>query len=131
MSNAPKTSNKGVHSELTSLQVALATGLCIAGATAFAQETATLSTVTVTDSAENPFQANSVPLPQFTAPLIDTPKTVQVITEEVMEQTGATSLTEALKTTPGITFGSGEGGNPSGDRNAVHLRFSDLPDGIA
>lgn len=128
MSNAPKTSNKGVHSELTSLQVALATGLCIAGATAFAQETATLSTVTVTDSAENPFQANSVPLPQFTAPLIDTPKTVQVITEEVMEQTGATSLTEALKTTPGITFGSGEGGNPSGDR--PFMRGSDAQSSI-
>ena len=46
MSNAAKTSNKaGLHCELT--QLALATGLCFVGASAFAQETATLSTVTV------------------------------------------------------------------------------------
>ena len=53
---------------------------------------------------------------KFTAPLVDTPKTVQVITEEVLQQTGATSLQEALKATPGITFGNGEGGNPTGDQ---------------
>lgn len=126
MSNATKTSNKaGLHCELT--QLALATGLCFVGASAFAQD-ATLSTVTVTESAENPFRATSVPLPQFTAPLIDTPKTVQVITEEVMEQTGATSLADALKTTPGITFGSGEGGSPSGDR--PFMRGSDAQSSI-
>ncbi|MCW0038802.1 TonB-dependent receptor plug domain-containing protein, partial [Acinetobacter baumannii] len=51
-----------------------------------------------------------------TAPLVDTPKTVQVINEEIIKQTGATSLQEALRSTPGITFGNGEGGNPSGDQ---------------
>ena len=117
MSNASKTSNKsGVHCELSSLQMALAAGLCIAGASAFAQETATLSTVTVTDSAVNPIKAEQAVSSKFTAPLKETPKSVQIITEEVMKQTGATSLQEALKTSPGITFGSGEGGSSSGDR---------------
>ena len=53
---------------------------------------------------------------KFTAPLRDTPKTVQVITREVLDQRGVNSLEEALRSTPGITFGAGEGGNPTGDQ---------------
>lgn len=52
---------------------------------------------------------------KFTAPLLDTPKSVTVVPAEVMAQTGATSLTDALRTVPGITIGAGEGGNPVGD----------------
>ncbi|EBN0460967.1 TonB-dependent siderophore receptor, partial [Salmonella enterica subsp. enterica serovar Dublin] len=85
MSNAPKTSNKGVHSELTSLQVALATGLCIAGATAFAQETATLSTVTVTDSAAPSVKSDEAVSSKFTVPLLDVPMTVNIINDIVIE----------------------------------------------
>ncbi len=114
MSNASKSSNKaGLHCELT--QLALATGLCIASASAFAQD-ATLSTVTVQESAMPSFKTETAPSAKFTAPLLDTPKTVQVINEEVIKQTGATSLQEALKATPGITFGNGEGGSPTGDQ---------------
>lgn len=117
MSNAFNTSIKsGMPGELTPLQMALAAGLCIAGASAFAQETATLPTVTVQESAIPGMKAERAPSAKFTAPLVDTPKTVTVINEEVIKQTGVTSLSDALKTTPGITFGSGEGGNPVGDR---------------
>ena len=106
----------GLHCELT--QLALAAGLTLVSANALAQTapaTNTLSTVTVTGEA-NPMKADTAPSSKFTAPLVDTPKTVQVITEEVMRQTGATSLQDALKATPGITFGNGEGGNPTGDQ---------------
>ncbi|TBR39999.1 MULTISPECIES: TonB-dependent receptor [Dyella] len=54
--------------------------------------------------------------PKFTAPLLDTPRAVTVIPQSVIQQTGSTSLVEALRTVPGITFGAGEGGNPNGDR---------------
>lgn len=53
---------------------------------------------------------------KFTAPLVDTPKSVTVIPQELIRSTGASTLTEALRTVPGITFGAGEGGNPLGDR---------------
>lgn len=53
---------------------------------------------------------------KFTAPLIDTPKTVTVITEELIKDTGSNTFKEALRTTPGITFGGGEGGISVGDR---------------
>src|SRR5690606_1101759 len=46
----------------------------------------------------------------------DTPKSVQVIPREVIQDQAASSLTDVLRNTPGITFGAGEGGNPLGDR---------------
>jgi catecholate siderophore receptor len=52
---------------------------------------------------------------KFTAPLLDTPKSVTVVPAEIIAQTGAVSLTDALRTVPGITIGAGEGGNPVGD----------------
>jgi catecholate siderophore receptor len=58
-------------------------------------------------------QSNS---PKYTEPLVDTPKTITVIPKEVIEERGATSLTDVLRTVPGITLGAGEGGVASGDR---------------
>lgn len=52
---------------------------------------------------------------KFTAPLLDTPKSVTVVTADTISQTGAVSLTDALRTVPGITIGAAEGGNPVGD----------------
>ena len=57
--------------------------------------------------------------PKFTAPLLDTPRSVTVVPQEIIQQTNATSLLDALRTVPGITFGAGEGGNPNGDRPVI------------
>lgn len=56
---------------------------------------------------------------KYTAPLRETPKSVTVINRQVMQDTQATSLVDALRTTPGITFGAGEGGNPQADRPII------------
>lgn len=56
---------------------------------------------------------------KYTAPLRETPKSITVIPQQVIRDTGATSLVDALRTTPGITFGAGEGGNPAGDRPII------------
>lgn len=61
---------------------------------------------------QGPVRASS---DKFTAPLLDTPKSVTVVTSETISQTGAVSLTDALRTVPGITIGAAEGGNPVGD----------------
>jgi catecholate siderophore receptor len=50
------------------------------------------------------------------APLVDTPKSIVVLSRDVIDQTGSTNLQDALRTVPGITFGAAEGGNPIGDR---------------
>lgn len=94
-------------------------GGAIAMGTAHAQGPAAesaLGTVTVTGQ-QAPYQApersgNS----KFTAPLLDTPKSVTVITEELMKDRGTHTLQEVLRTVPGVTLGAGEGGTPMGDR---------------
>lgn len=53
--------------------------------------------------------------PKYTQPLLDTPQTVTVISKEVMEEQGATTLRDVLKNVPGLTITAGEGGNPAGD----------------
>lgn len=79
-----------------------------------------LAPVTVQGQAPSAYQApDSVSSPKMTAPLLDTPRSVTVISEEVIKDRGATSLQDVLRTTPGITLGSGEGGTPNGDRPFV------------
>lgn len=94
----------------------------------------TLPTVTVKEAAEVPFKADTSANPKFTAPLIDTPKTVQIIKKEVIEEQGALTLMEALRNTPGITMQMGENGNTSaGDTfqlRGFSLQQSIFVDGI-
>src|ERR1700744_1939082 len=49
-------------------------------------------------------------------PLLNTPKTVTVISKDVLADENATSLKQAVLNTAGVTLGSGEGGNAFGDR---------------
>ncbi|RKG43023.1 MULTISPECIES: TonB-dependent receptor [Acinetobacter] len=53
---------------------------------------------------------------KYVAPLLDTPKSVSVISKQLIEDTQVTTLSDALRNVPGITLGAGEGGNPNGDR---------------
>ncbi|GAA5089643.1 TonB-dependent receptor [Paenalcaligenes hermetiae] len=75
-----------------------------------------LQTISVQGQAIDGYQTHEVTSPKMTAPLLDTPRTINVIPEEVIKDRGATSLQDVLRTTPGITLGSGEGGTPTGDR---------------
>ncbi len=78
--------------------------------------TTTLPAVKVQGAGDNDFQVRTSENPFFTAPLLDTPKSVVIIPQAVIQQTNSISLTDALRTTSGITFGAAEGGNPVGDR---------------
>ncbi len=84
---------------------------------ALAQESSVpqLAPVQVQGEAES-FDVKDSASSKFTAPLLDTAKTVQVIPQQVIESQAAASLTDVLRNSPGITFGAGEGGNPLGDR---------------
>jgi catecholate siderophore receptor len=63
-----------------------------------------------------PYKVNRLSSNKFTEPLLDTPRTVTVLTKEILEDKNATSLREIGRTTAGVTLGSGEGGNAFGDR---------------
>lgn len=57
---------------------------------------------------------------KFTAPLIDTPRSITVIPEEVLKEKNVTTFQDALRTVPGITFLGGDAAaNPSADRPVI------------
>jgi catecholate siderophore receptor len=53
---------------------------------------------------------------KFPEPMLNTPKTVTVLTKDIIEDKNATTLKQAILSTAGVTLGSGEGGNAFGDR---------------
>jgi catecholate siderophore receptor len=53
---------------------------------------------------------------KYSEELRDTPKTITAIPKEVIEDLGATSFRDVVRTQPGVTLGTGEGGNAFGDR---------------
>ncbi|WP_395396951.1 TonB-dependent receptor [Novosphingobium sp. BL-8A] len=74
--------------------------------------------MTVTDTAidDDGYKVETLSSPKATAPLVDTPRSITVISGKMLEDSHSTTLAEALRTVPGITMGAGEGGNPVGDR---------------
>ena len=105
-----------------SLATALATpALFMSSFAAMAQSTGTdnvsqLAPVQVQGNMPQGYDVKQSASEKFTAPLLDTPKSVQVIPQELIQDQAASSLTDVLRNSPGITFGAGEGGNPLGDR---------------
>ena len=67
------------------------------------------------------YKRDRVQSKKATAPLVDTPQTVTVVPEEVIEERGATDLTEVLRNTPGISIDAGENGFGAGS-NHVFIR---------
>ncbi len=53
---------------------------------------------------------------KFPEPILNTPKSITVLTREVLEDKNATTLKQAILSTAGVTLGTGEGGNAFGDR---------------
>ena len=68
--------------------------------------------------------------PKYTQTLVDTTQTINVIGNDLFNEQGATSLTEALRNSPGVgTFYAGENGNTStGD--AIYMRGFDTSGSI-
>ena len=97
--------------------------------------TATLPAVKVNAYAiQSDMQTKALPSYKFTAPLLDTPRSITVIPEELIRETNATTFADALKTVPGITFLGGDAAaNPSADRPVIRgfeSRNSIFVDGI-
>lgn len=84
------------------------------------QEATTLETITVDGHPVKREPAGS----EFVAPLVDTPRSITIIPQQIIEQTAATSLQDILRTSPGITFGAGEGGQPLADRPFIRGQSS-------
>ncbi|HEX2061396.1 MAG TPA: TonB-dependent siderophore receptor, partial [Thermoanaerobaculia bacterium] len=79
------------------------------------RRTVVLTLPMLSDSIDVSAPAPEIASPKFTQPLLDTPRTVAVIPDEVFLAQGATTLRDVLRNTPGITFQAGEGGAAPGD----------------
>jgi catecholate siderophore receptor len=49
-------------------------------------------------------------LPKFTQPLVDTPQTIDIVPQHVIQDQGATTLRDTLRNVAGISIAAGEGG---------------------
>lgn len=89
-----------------------------------------LGGMTVTDTAldENAVKVERAESPKYTAPLLDTPQTITVISKQSIQQQNLLTLRDVLQTVPGITFGAGEGGFGYGDR--IILRGQDAKNDV-
>jgi catecholate siderophore receptor len=79
--------------------------------------------VTAEKTVVNPFADPKAPLKidrsaseKLTVPLLDLPRTMTVIPQALIQDLGATSFRDLVRTQPGVTLGTGEGGNAFGDR---------------
>ena len=100
-----------------------------AAAASQARGETTLPTVKVQAAQDNDYKADVVSSPKFTQPIVDTPQTITVIKKELLQQQAATTLTEALRNTPGVTMQLGENGSTqTGD--SINLRGFDSSQSI-
>lgn len=104
--------------------IASAIGVALSASTAYAADPAAGNAITLdatsingkAEQASTDYKVEKASSQKYTAPLVDTPRSVTVIPQQVIKDTNALTLQDALRTVPGITFGAGEGGNPQGDR---------------
>jgi catecholate siderophore receptor len=63
-----------------------------------------------------PYKIDRLASAKFTEDLLNVPKSIIVIPKEVIADTGAFTFRDLMRTQPGVTLGTGEGGNAFGDR---------------
>ncbi len=64
-----------------------------------------------------PYKIDKLAQPgKFPEPVLNTPKSITVLSKELLADKNATTLKSAVLSTAGVTLGTGEGGNAFGDR---------------
>ncbi len=66
-----------------------------------------------------PYKAKKLSDSKHTRDIADTPQTMSVLTKDLIEESGKNELKDLLAAQPGITLGTGEGGNSFGDRYII------------
>lgn len=140
MSYVKKRKRSSTHSSLpynVSLGAALLAGGFASGAAAAdgADQASTTKLDPITVQGEEldvvgDYKQESLASPKFTQPLSETTQTVQIISEDLIEDQRATTLTEALRNSPGVgTFSMGENG-ASNTGDAIYIRGVDSSSAI-
>jgi catecholate siderophore receptor len=110
-SNADRSSE---ISNRTLLRTAVSLASLMAASTASAQEGGSsglqLPTIDVSGNNQGGYQATQQSITRLQTPLLDTPQTVNVVPQQEIQERRLTTMEDALRTVPGITFSAGEGG---------------------
>jgi len=94
----------------TPLTLAISAAIALFAAQTHA-ETVDLPELEITEQAEQRYVVEKAASVKYTQPLVDTPKTINIVNEQVLQDQGITSLEDALRNVSGVsTFGAGEGG---------------------
>src|SRR6476620_8747797 len=105
---SPETSNR------TLLRTAVSLASLMAASTASAQEGGSsglqLPTIDVSGGNQGGYQATQQSITRLQTPLLDTPQTINVVPQQEIQERRLTTMEDALRTVPGITFMGGEGG---------------------
>lgn len=125
----PVSRHAGLSVGAASLLTGLALGLPMTSAAADNAEAAELDSVKVYGARVKRYNGESTST-KYTQTLVNTTQTVNVIGNDLFTEQGATSLTEALRNSPGVgTFYAGENGNTTtGD--AIYMRGFDTSGSI-
>lgn len=108
-------SSFGLSKGLSPYCVRVAVSFALSAAAMHAQaqnaEPKELPKISVSEEATPTNKVDEVSSPKFTQPLLDTPQTIAIISSQVMQQQQQTTLSQALRNTPGVTMLLGENGN--------------------
>jgi catecholate siderophore receptor len=125
----------GIGSLAFAISGALTPGTSVADEEEKVQVLDTIEVEASLDADENPYAVKDAPYlsdksgdPRRTLPLSKTPATINVLTGKFIADSGDTDLRDILDAQPGITLGTGEGGNSFGDRYIIrgHEARSDV-----
>jgi catecholate siderophore receptor len=92
---------------LTHAAIGIASAVLATGAAA---QDGALPQIDVLSDSGQTYQATNQTITRLPTPLRDTPQTINVVTEKVLQERNARTMEEALRSVPGITFQAGEGG---------------------
>lgn len=102
---------------MTISRLLLGSGAMVLSAPLLAAVAPEVEEILIQDRQPQAYTVEDSTLTKFTESLTDTPQSISVITEKLMEDRAVMSLTDALRNVPGITLGAGEfswqGNNPN------------------
>ena len=109
-----KAGHSAESSNRTLLRTAVSLASLMAASTASAQEGGSsglqLPTIDVSGNNQGGYQATQQSITRLQTPLLDTPQTINVVPQQEIQERRLTTMEDALRTVPGITFSAGEGG---------------------
>ncbi len=108
-------------------------GLCMPALAEQPAAVPVLPEVVIQGAAPAPYKPEVLSSPKRPQAIQDIPQTIQVVSEELMDDQGTRTLRDALRNVTGISFQAGEGNPPSGDQLKIRgfsARDDILVDGV-